>query len=84
MVEILSIAIAVTLFTSVFICLKWRNLPCKGETPLSLVAFAAILFTSGLDVGLIMFPLVEFQFTLQRKPIASLTHWRLNLVFGVF
>ena len=60
MVEILSIAIAVTLFTSVFICLKWRNLPCKGETPLSLVAFAAILFTSGLDVGLIMFPLVEF------------------------
>jgi choline-glycine betaine transporter len=31
-----------------------------GQTPLSLVAFSAILFTSGLDVGLIMFPLVEF------------------------
>jgi choline-glycine betaine transporter len=27
---------------------------------LSLLAFSAILFTSGLDVGLIMFPLVEF------------------------
>ena len=60
MVEILSIAIAVTLITSVFICLKWRNLRCVGQTPLSLVAFSAILFTSGLDVGLIMFPLVEF------------------------
>ena len=31
-----------------------------GPTPLSLLAFSAILFTSGLDVGLIMFPLVEF------------------------
>ena len=60
MVEILSIAIAVTLMTSVFICLKWRNIRCVGETPLSLMAFSAILFTSGLDVGLIMFPLVEF------------------------
>ncbi len=60
MVEILSIAIVVTLVTSVFICLKWRNLRCVGQTPLSLVAFSAILFTSGLDVGLIMFPLVEF------------------------
>ena len=60
MLEILSIAIAVTLITSVFICLKWRNVRCVGQTPLSLVAFSAILFTSGLDVGLIMFPLVEF------------------------
>ena len=60
MLEILSIAIAVTLITSVFICLKLRNLRCVGQTPLSLVAFSAILFTSGLDVGLIMFPLVEF------------------------
>ena len=60
MVEILSVAIAVTLMTSVFICLKWRNIRCVGDTPLSLLAFSAILFTSGLDVGLIMFPLVEF------------------------
>ena len=60
MLEILSLAIAVTLMTSVFICLKWRNVRCVGQTPLSLVAFSAILFTSGLDVGLIMFPLVEF------------------------
>ena len=60
MYEILSVAIAVTLATSVFICIRWRNLECTGPTPLPLLAFSAILFTSGLDVGLIMFPLVEF------------------------
>jgi len=58
--EILSLAIVITLGTSLFICLKWRNLVVTGPTPLSLLAFSAILFTSGLDVGLIMFPLVEF------------------------
>lgn len=60
MYEILSIAILITLATSAFICIRWRNVVCTGPTPLSLLAFCAILFTSGLDVGLIMFPLVEF------------------------
>ena len=60
MYTILSFAIAITLATSAFICIKWRDLTCTGPTPLSLLAFSAILFTSGLDVGLIMFPLVEF------------------------
>lgn len=60
MYEILSVAIAITLSTSVFICVKWRNVRCVGQTPVSLLAFSAILFTSGLDVGLIMFPLIEF------------------------
>lgn len=60
MYEILPVAIAITLSTSVFICIKWRNVRCTGDTPVSLIAFLAILFTSGLDVGLIMFPLVEF------------------------
>jgi glycine betaine transporter len=57
---ILSIAMAVTLFTSVVIVARWGNLVCKGPMPTSLFAFCAILFTSGLDVGLIMFPLTEF------------------------
>ena len=60
MYDLLSMAIAITLGTSLFICIKWRNLVVTGPTPLSLLAFSAILFTSGLDVGLIMFPLVEF------------------------
>lgn len=46
-------AIAVVLF-------KWWDLKCIGVTPVHTFTFIAILFTSGLDVGLIMFPLTEF------------------------
>ena len=65
---ILSMAIAITLGTSLFICLRWRNLVVTGPTPLPLLAFSAILFTSGLDVGLIMFPLVEFPVYASEEP----------------
>jgi glycine betaine transporter len=57
---ILSIAILVTLCTSLGLVIWFRNLRLRGSDPLPLTAFMAILFTSGLDVGLIMFPLTEF------------------------
>jgi choline-glycine betaine transporter len=57
---ILSIAIAMTLLTSAFLVFRFANLKLQGTAPLPLTAFMAILFTSGLDVGLIMFPLTEF------------------------
>jgi len=57
---ILSIAIAITLFTSLVIVIRFAGLRLSGTDPLPLTAFMAILFTSGLDVGLIMFPLTEF------------------------
>lgn len=60
MQAILSIAIVATLFTSLIIVVRWSNLRCEGPMPTSLFAFIAILFTSGLDVGLIMLPLTEF------------------------
>ena len=60
MTLILSIAIIITTITSLAIVVRWRNLRCKGSLPASLFTFIAILFTSGLDVGLIMFPLVDF------------------------
>ena len=48
-------------FALVAFCVaKWWNLRCVGVTPVPLFTFIAILFTSGLDVGLIMFPLTEF------------------------
>ena len=84
MYTILSFAIAITLATSAFICIKWRNLTCTGPTPLSLLAFSAILFTSGLDVGLIMFPLVEFPVYAARRNIALPTRWLLSLASGAF
>ena len=57
---ILVIAIAATLLTSLIIAVRWGSTVCQGSMPSSLFAFSAVLFTSGLDVGLIMFPLTEF------------------------
>ena len=61
MTLILSIAIIITTLTSAGLVIRWRNLRCEGPLPASLFTFIAILFTSGLDVGLIMFPLVDFE-----------------------
>lgn len=58
--NVLSCAIIATLLMAVLILIRWGKMHCQGETPTSLFAFMAILFTSGLDVGLIMFPLTEF------------------------
>ncbi len=60
MITVLTVAILVTLVTSAFIVMRAGNVRCQGTVPSSLFAFIAILFTSGLDVGLIMFPLTEF------------------------
>jgi choline-glycine betaine transporter len=61
MAQILTVAIVITLITSLLLTTRWRNTVCTGPMPVSIFTFMAILFTSGLDVGLIMFPLVDFQ-----------------------
>ena len=50
-----------TLLTAIMMAIYWRNVECVGEIPTSFFTFIAILFTSGLDVGLIMFPMLDFQ-----------------------
>ncbi|HCA35872.1 MAG TPA: choline transporter, partial [Gammaproteobacteria bacterium] len=60
MQTILSIAVACVLLTSLLLVLRWGSLILHGEMPTRFFAFFAILFTSGLDVGLIIFPLTEF------------------------
>ena len=60
MQTILSIAIVLTLLTSLILIFRFRNMRLRGSDPVPLLTFTAILFTSGLDVGLIMFPLTEF------------------------
>ncbi|MGB1239887.1 MAG: BCCT family transporter, partial [Pseudomonadales bacterium] len=57
---LLSAGIIFTLLAIVFCLVKWGNVKCIGVTPVRTFTFIAILFTSGLDVGLIMFPLTEF------------------------
>ena len=61
MAEILTIAMAVALLTALILAVRWGNLRCTGPMPVSFFTFIAILFTSGLDVGLIMFPLLDFE-----------------------
>ncbi|CAH9053311.1 hypothetical protein PSECIP111854_01145 [Pseudoalteromonas sp. CIP111854] len=56
----LSAGIIFTLLAIALVLFKWGNLQCVGVTPVKTFTFIAILFTSGLDVGLIMFPLTEF------------------------
>ena len=58
---ILSIAIAVTTLTSVLLVFRFCNTRIEGNAPMPLVTFLAVLFTSGLDVGLLMFPMVDFE-----------------------
>ena len=56
----LSIGILFIFASIIFILYRWGNMKCIGVTPVRKFTFIAILFTSGLDVGLIMFPLTEF------------------------
>lgn len=60
MAIIISIAIIAILLLCAIITLTRPNLRLSGDLPAGVLTFAAILFTSGLDVGLIMFPLTEF------------------------
>ncbi|MFT4861111.1 MAG: glycine betaine transporter [Pseudohongiellaceae bacterium] len=60
MQTVLSIAVVAVLITSLVLVWRYGNLILIGEMPAKFFAFFAILFTSGLDVGLIMFPLTEF------------------------
>lgn len=57
---ILSGAIIALLAATLLVLVRWGNLRCKGSEPVGLFTFLAILFTSGLDMGLIIFPLTEF------------------------
>ena len=57
---ILSLAVIAVLTITFVLLLRGWGLVLKGQMPTRFFAFFAILFTSGLDVGLIMFPLTEF------------------------
>lgn len=60
MTLILNFGILLAFGLVLFSLIKWWNVECVGVTPVPTFTFIAILFTSGLDVGLIMFPLTEF------------------------
>ena len=55
--SIISFGVILAFVLVIFCTIKWWDLPLTGTSPQPLFVFIAILFTSGLDVGLIMFPL---------------------------
>jgi len=56
----LSAGILFTFLAVAFVLARWGKVRCVGSTPVRTLTFIAILFTSGLDVALITFPLTEF------------------------
>lgn len=57
MTSIISFGVLLAFVLVIYCTIKWWNLRLTGTDPVSLLVFCSILFTSGLDVGLIMFPL---------------------------
>jgi choline-glycine betaine transporter len=81
---ILTIAIIITTLTSLVLVTRWRNVRCTGPLPATLFTLIAILFTSGLDVGLIMFPLVDFEVYRSEAPYAFTNPLALEFGFWGF
>ena len=70
-------------FALVIFCLiKWWDVRNIGVTPVPLFTFIAILFTSGLDVGLIMFPLA-WDFPLYADTAAEPAYGFTNPLLGL-
>lgn len=72
------------MLTSLVLVTRWRSLRCEGPLPASTFTFIAILFTSGLDVGLIMFPLVDFEVYASEAPYAFTNPLALEFGFWGF
>ena len=60
MLNWLSAGMIFTLLTVALVLLRWGGKRLNSAYPVPVWVFVAVLFTSGLDVGLIMFPLTEF------------------------
>ncbi|WP_299554025.1 BCCT family transporter [uncultured Tateyamaria sp.] len=60
---IISFGVLLAFVLVAFITIKYWNVRLTGPQPVGIFVFIAILFTSGLDVGLIMFP-IAFDFPL--------------------
>ena len=60
MTTIITIAYLSVLACALFVLLRWSRLRVRGEMPMGILTLVALLFTSGLDMGLVMLPLSEF------------------------
>ena len=60
MTLIISTAYLLVVVTSLLVIGRYRNVTCRGELPVGAFTLVALLFTAGLDMGLVMLPLTEF------------------------
>ncbi|QYK41649.1 MAG: BCCT family transporter [Paracoccaceae bacterium] len=60
MTPIITVAYLSVLACALFVLIRWPMLRCTGDTPVGTLTLVALLFTAGLDMGLIMLPLTEF------------------------
>lgn len=60
MTVVLTVAVIVSTLLTVVVLLRYGGSRVEGYIPLRAAPFVAVLFCSGLDVGLIMFPLTEY------------------------
>ncbi|RNF35591.1 choline transporter [Paracoccus methylarcula] len=60
MTPIITIAYLSVLACALFVLIRWPHVRCTGETPVGIFTLIALLFTAGLDMGLVMLPLNEF------------------------
>lgn len=60
MTLIISIAYIVVLASALFVIVRCGHVRCTGPTPVGTFTLVALLFTAGLDMGLVMLPLTEF------------------------
>ncbi len=58
---IITVATLSAYLLAIFVGIRFGDTKCIGSNPVPTLTFIAILFTSGLDVGLLMFPLVDFE-----------------------
>lgn len=57
---IISIAYLAVLASGILVLLRWGKVACHGPEPVGMFTLVALLFTAGLDMGLVMLPLTEF------------------------
>mgnify|MGYP004144937663 CR=1 FL=1 len=60
MTAVLTLALALTSVAILALALRHGGVRLYGPQPVGTATLIAILFTSGLDVGLILFPLLDF------------------------
>ncbi|MDP5306148.1 BCCT family transporter [Paracoccus spongiarum] len=82
MTPIITVAYLSVLACALFVLVRWPRVRCTGDTPVGIFTLIALLFTAGLDMGLVMLPLNEFPIY-EQDPAFAFTN-ALAVEFGMW